>query len=155
MGVVLYRAPNGTDRVGDPEGNADTVYSSWARLFTSGRRSLLDLQLTIRGTVELDTTSSVRYHFGRDAKEQGLGLVLPNPVRDDARLPFSLTENAQVTIEIYSANGAKVETLIDGLKYIPGNYSVALPVPELENGAYVIRMSANDNAYSMKFTVAK
>lgn len=152
LGVVLYRTPNGTDRVGDTE--SDTVYSSWARLFTSGRRSLLDLQLTVRGTVEL-AESSVRYHFGRDAENQGLGNVTPNPVRDDARLPFSLTENAEVTIEIYSSNGAKVETLVDGLKYIPGNYSVPLPVSSLENGAYVVRMSVNDNAYSMKFTITK
>lgn len=152
LGLVLYRQGNGIDRVGDE--STDTVYSSWQRLTFLQRRSLMDMRARVFGTVEL-ADGGVQYQYGHDAADQGLGVLTPNPARVDARLPFALNENAEVTIEIYAINGELVETLIQGLKYIPGNYSVPVPVSEMENGAYVIRMSANDKAYSMKFTVAK
>lgn len=152
LGLVLYRNGNGTDRIGNSD--TDTLASAWQNLFYGGRRSLLDLRLTLVGTVELGE-SGVRYHFGRDAAEQGLGEVTPNPVSTDSRLPFALSEKAHVTIEVYSMSGEKVATLIDNLGYMEGNYSVPLPVSSLENGAYVVRMTANENVYTMKFTVAK
>lgn len=152
LGLVLYRQGNGTDRIGNSD--TDTLSSAWRSLLFGGRPSLLDLRLTVMGTVEL-AESGVRYHFGRDAAEQGLGEVTPNPVSTDSRLPFALSEKAHVTIEIYSMAGEKVATLIDNLGYIEGNYSVPLPVSSLENGAYVVRMTANENVYTMKFTVAK
>lgn len=152
LGLVLYRQSNGTDRIGNPE--TDTLHSSWSNLFFLGRRSLMDIRSLVIGTVELGE-SGVVYHFGRDAAEQGLGQVTPNPVRSDARLPFALNGKSAVTIELYSVAGEKVSTLVDHQPYIGGNYTVPLPVSSLENGTYIVRMSANDNVYTMKFTVAK
>ena len=154
LGLVLFRDGNGTDRLGDE--NSDTVYSAWRGLQFNQRPALLDYRMIVWGTVEVDTgTNSVRYHFGRAADNQGLGNVQPNPAVADARLPFSLTERADVTIEVFGVNGEKVATLVDRKRYIEGNYDVMIPVSEMQNGSYVIRMSANEKAYSMKFTVAK
>lgn len=115
------------------------------------------------GSVELDpedlpkgqVATSVRYHFGYDATEQGLGNVTPNPVRDQAIIPFSLTETANVTVELFSADGQKVSTLINDNKYSQGKYSIKMSAEKLESGSYLVRMSANDKAYSMKLVVTK
>lgn len=100
-------------------------------------------------------SSSVRYHFGYDATEQGLGAVTPNPVREEAIIPFSLTEVANVTVELFKADGQKVATLINDHKYIEGKYSIKMSAEDLESGSYLVRMSANDKSYSMKLIVTK
>ncbi|MCE2503524.1 MAG: T9SS type A sorting domain-containing protein [Chlorobi bacterium] len=112
------------------------------------------------GIAELDATdvpdiSSVRYHFGYDATEQGLGQVAPNPVVEEAIIPFSLTKTSNVTLELYTANGEKVGTLVDNKRYAPGKYSVRIAPEELQSGVYLVRMTADENAYSMKFTVTE
>ena len=104
---------------------------------------------------DLPTFSSVRYHLGMDASDQGLSEVTPNPVRDEAVIPFSITETAVVTVELYNTDGEIVETLLQGKKYIPGSYSITLDANALDNGAYLVRMSANDKNYSTKLVIAK
>jgi hypothetical protein len=149
MGVVMFR-----------QGAQDQMISAWQALQfidnTTGktRRALLDASVRFFGAVEIGP-SSVTYHFGQDASSQGLGTVTPNPVTSNARLPFSLTELANVTVDLYDMNGRQVKNLVTAQRWMPGNYSVALPIDELENGAYLVRMTANDKSYSMKFTVAR
>ena len=104
---------------------------------------------------ELPQTVSVRYHFGVDASDQGLADVTPNPVREEAVIPFMLSESAQVTLELYSADGNKVATLLQDKKYVEGKYTVHLDARDLDNGAYLVRMSANGKNYSSKLIVAK
>lgn len=104
---------------------------------------------------ELPHTQSVRYHFGYDAKDQGLATISPNPVRDIGTIPFSLTETANVTIELYSESGEKVATLLNDVRYISGKYTVELKTEGLESGAYLVRMAANDKNYSTKLVIAK
>ena len=152
LGLVMLRQGNGS---ANGDAATDTIHSGWTNLFLGGRSALLNTRTIVFGTVEIDTSSGVSYHFGRDAENQGLGNITPNPVTVNARLPFSLTEPSSVTIELYTASGELVSTLLENKKYIPGNYSLPLPTDELDNGAYLVRMSANENAYSMKFTVTK
>src|SRR5690606_10978496 len=138
LGVVLYRDP--TQEPLD-DAYADTIMSAWTGALTlSNRPALMNLRMFSWGTVELEeiNTSSVRYHFGYDATEQGLGTVTPNPVRENASVPFSLTELAQVTIDLFDVNGQLVKNMVQDKKFIPGKYSIDLPVDELANGAYVL-----------------
>lgn len=104
---------------------------------------------------ELPQSLSVRYHFGVDASDQGLAEITPNPVREEAVIPFTLSETAQVTVELYTADGRKVETLLQDKKYVAGKYTIHLGAEDLENGAYLVRMAANGKNYSTKFVVAK
>jgi hypothetical protein len=138
--------------------DTNRIYSMGGLTFTlqsNGKQvaAAQDAWIEFFGTAEI--TSGVKYHFGHDASAQGLGTVTPNPVTSNARLPFSLTEIANVTIDLFDMNGRQVKNLVAAQEWVPGNYSVALPVDELQNGTYMVRMTANGKSYSMKFTVAK
>ena len=99
--------------------------------------------------------TSVRYHFGVDAEAQGLKDVTPNPVREEATIPFSLAEKANVTLELYSLDGQKVATLLNNERYVPGKYTAHVNATQLESGSYLVRLSLNEMVYSTKFTVTK
>ncbi|KXK52877.1 MAG: 5'-nucleotidase [Chlorobi bacterium OLB7] len=115
---------------------------------------MVNFDMTWVGTVDL-SASGVQYVLGKDATSQGLGETTPNPVvSNDARLPYSLTEPAHVSIDLYSVSGDHVARLVDD-KFIPGNYTVALPLDNMNNGAYVVRMLANGKAYSSKLSVVR
>lgn len=136
------------------ENDTDRVYSVYSRLSRNNKPSLVNFDVTWVGTVDLSTTG-VQFVLGKDATSQGLGETAPNPVvSDDARLPYSLTEKAHVSIDLYNMSGDHIARLVDD-KFIPGNYTVALPLDKMNNGAYVVRMLANGKAYSSKLSVAR
>lgn len=134
---------------------ADTIISCWRFLSLGGKNVSMNTRVWFFGAVDLQEVSGVKYHFGKDAASQGLGETAPNPVvSNNARLPYSLTEKANVVIDLYNANGDHVANLVDHT-LIPGNYTVALPLDQMNNGAYVVRMLANGKAYSSKLSVAR
>lgn len=150
MGLTIFR-PNG-----EFSADRDTIYSiNRAIVYTINNvryPASQDMWFNFWGKVDL--SAGVQYHFGREASSQGLGAPTPNPVSASSRLPFSLTEIADVTIDLFDVNGNHLRQLVE-TRYVPGNYSIALPVDELGNGTYVARMVAGRNVYSMKINVAK
>lgn len=133
----------------------DTILSAWNYLSLGGKQVSMNLYMRYYGAVDLQEVSGIKYHFGKDATSQGLGETAPNPVvSNDARLPYSLTEKAHVSIDLYNVSGDHIARLVDD-KFIPGNYTVALPLDKMNNGAYVVRMLANGKAYSSKLSVAR
>jgi hypothetical protein len=147
LGAIMYHY---TDSL------TDWIYSGWnGHLFytAKGFPAYLNQWMDFFGTVNI--TSGVQYHFGREADMQGLGNVTPNPVTSNARVPFSLTELSDVTIDLFDVNGRQVKNLVTAHRYVPGNYSVALPVEELQSGTYLIRMTAGSRVYTMKVNVAR
>lgn len=145
MGLVMFR-----------NNEKDTIYSAWTALqFGSGstaRRAIIDINTRYSGTVLL--ASGVKYYYGKDATSQGIGAVTPNPVRESAVIPFSLTERADVKLDLYSATGAYVKSLHTG-HYIAGPYSFEFSTEGLASGTYLVRMTAGDKAYSTKINVVK
>jgi hypothetical protein len=139
------------------ENNMDSIYSAWSALvFGSGvnqRRAISDINMTFAGTVDL-AESGVQYHFGKDASSQGLGNVAPNPMREKGSIAFSLTQHANVRIDLYDVKGELVKNLVDS-RFVEGNYSYDLNTSDLTNGVYLIRMIANDQVYTQKVTVNK
>lgn len=114
--------------------------------------AILDNWFQFYGTVDIN--ASVRYHYGRDAKSAGLSSPTPNPVSSNTRVPFSITEITNVRLELFDINGAHIRTITDQ-RYVPGNYSAELNVDDLDNGTYLVRMTAGESMYSIKVTVAK
>jgi hypothetical protein len=147
FGVVMFR-----------ENNKDSIYSAWGALVfgtpPNQRRAISDVNMTFVGTVELGGTNGVKYHFGKDAKEQGLGSVSPNPVREKSEISFSLTGHENVRIDLYNVKGELVRNLVDN-RFVEGNYSAPLTTGDLANGVYLVRMIAGDQVYTQKLTVSK
>lgn len=138
------------------EAAGKTVVSTW-RLLSYGQApnqqpAILDMDIRVFGVVDL--TSGVRYHFGTEVGGQGVGNVSPNPVVADTRIPFSLTERSNVTLDLFNSGGQHVRTLATG-SYIPGQYSVPVTVGDLENGVYLVRMTAGTKVYTQKIVVSK
>jgi hypothetical protein len=139
------------------QGGADSIFGLAGITYTTtdGKKvaAAKDLYVEYFGVASI--TSSVKYYFGREATMQGLGQVTPNPVASNARLPFSLTEMGNVNIDLFDVNGQLVQNLVAGLQYVPGNYTVDLPVDKLQSGSYLARMTVKGNVYTMKFNVSK
>lgn len=145
FGLVMFR-----------ENNKDSIYSAWRGLVfgtaPNQKRAIVNLNMTFIGTADLN--SGVKYHFGRDAENQGIGSITPNPVRTNTSIPFSLVRASSVKIDLFDSRGELVKTLVDS-RYGKGLYSVDLSTEGMENGVYMVRMVANDNVYTSKISVSR
>ncbi len=152
FGMTLYR----TVATNPSIHYVDSIRTIWSTLIYGTPPDTvtanLDMGFTFAGTVEL--SSGVTYRYGTDATSQGLNAVTPNPARETARVNFSLTEPAPVTLDLYNASGEKIRTLVTA-RYIPGIYSYDLPVSDLQSGTYMVRMTAGEKVYTTKVNVVK
>lgn len=140
-------------------GAMDSVVTIWPTIYFTGsggssdsNAAIMDVGATFKGTVDL--SSGVKYHYGTDAKNQGLTAITPNPARETSRISFELKEVATITLDLFDAQGEKVRTLVTA-RYVPGVYSYDLNVNDLPNGPYLIRLQAGDQIYTQKMNVVK
>lgn len=139
-------------------GTMDSVVTIWPTIYFSGsspsdsNAAIMDIGATFQGTVDL--SSGVKYHFGTDAKNQGLTAIAPNPARETSRISFELKNVSTITLDLFDAQGQKVRTLVTA-RYVPGVYSYDLNVNDLPNGPYLIRLQADDQVYTQKMNVVK
>lgn len=81
--------------------------------------------------------------------------LFPNPARIGSTvLSYSLTENTEVTIDIYNAFGAKIKCIAVGNE-MPGEHVVALDLSAFSNGAYFINLMAGESSQAIRFIVAE
>ncbi len=139
-------------------GTMDSVVTIWPTIYFSSstpgdsNAAIMDIGMTFQGTVDL--SSGVKYHFGTDAKHQGLTAITPNPARETSRISFELKDYSNITLDLFDAQGGKVRTLVTA-RYVPGVYSYDLNVNDLPNGPYMIRLQADDQVYTQKLNVVK
>jgi hypothetical protein len=77
---------------------------------------------------------------------------LPNPFRDAVNIAFSLPESAPVTVEIYSADGRRVQTLANGVMGA-GPHVVTWKLERaVPSGVYFYQVVAGDHRSTGKFT---
>jgi hypothetical protein len=81
--------------------------------------------------------------------------LFPNPARQGATvLNYTLTENADVTIDIYNTFGAKVKSVAVGNEST-GKHEIALDLSAFSNGVYFISLVAGEASQAIKFIVAE
>lgn len=149
LGVIMYRNPtNGADSIYHPNNGRLTF-----TINNRPRSAQFGLwQGAYKGTVDLN--AGVKYHFGTDAKEQGITAISPNPAREAATVNFALKQPASVSLDLYDGNGNLVKHIVES-RYIPGSYSYTLETADLPAGNYLVRLTAGTAGYSGKFTVVK
>lgn len=78
----------------------------------------------------------------------------PNPFSSVTRIPFELTEEAEVELSIWNIVGQKVATLIDEVRKA-GPDEVAWNAADLPSGIYIAQMEVGGSVYIRKMTLIK
>jgi len=79
---------------------------------------------------------------------------VPNPFNPSTQISFSLSEAADVTLEIYNITGQKVATLTTG-RLEAGHHSVAWDGSNAASGIYLYRLEAGDFVDTKKMVLLK
>ena len=84
----------------------------------------------------------------------GINQNYPNPVRDNTRIGFSLSQAGKVVITLYNMLGAPVRTLADEYQST-GYHEVAANLGDLPGGMYIYVMHVGGRQLSKKLLVVK
>ncbi len=103
------------------------------------RRNLVRFPITFSKS----DTASTHVDQGASATQALLLSIHPNPSTDVARATFSLLADSYVHIEILSALGTVVSTVLHD-QFSAGTHTVALPLSALPAGAYRCRLTAGE-----------
>lgn len=82
----------------------------------------------------------------------GVGQNFPNPSRGYTQIPYDLSANAEVTLEVRDLSGKLVASLSEGRK-APGVYRIELNTNELNEGVYFYTLTANGTRITKRMTV--
>ncbi|TGE29124.1 DUF4961 domain-containing protein [Hymenobacter metallicola] len=77
----------------------------------------------------------------------------PNPAASSAQLRYELTTPAAVTVTVQNLLGATVRTVKSGTKQPAGAYQLGLPVQDLANGVYLVRLSTGEQVQTTRLVV--
>jgi hypothetical protein len=80
--------------------------------------------------------------------------VFPNPSQQQGRIRYQLANEANVRLEIFTATGARVQTLVPGIRQKAGQYDYAFPrngTPK--GGTYLVRLTVGDKIHTRKMQV--
>jgi hypothetical protein len=155
---VIWTDPNDTVYIGGP-GWSDTYFKGYiddVRLYT---RAL--------STGEIDSLYheggyvGVEGHPAPTAPKQAVWLLpaRPNPSRTKAEINYQLPKAGPVAIELYNVAGARVVTLVRGLKST-GHHTITWDLKDgaghrVANGVYILRLTSGALSNSIKITVIR
>ena len=89
-----------------------------------------------------------------DFGEMSISEVAPNPVRTTSTININLSQTANITIEMYNAEGKIVATLFDGLAPA-GTKSIEINAAKFNSGAYTLVLRAGQNTITRKVNIVK
>ncbi len=82
--------------------------------------------------------------------------VFPQPAREDAYVSYELKENASVSISVMNSVGEMaILNVVSKESQSAGNYTVSIPVGELSNGIYFVRLETNGAQTVKKLVVIR
>jgi hypothetical protein len=79
--------------------------------------------------------------------------VLPNPVSNNARIAFSVSQNSDLNVEVYNVAGQRV--MNQHSVAVAGSNMLNFNTTALANGMYIVRVNAGNQVGTVKMTVAK
>jgi len=81
--------------------------------------------------------------------------VFPNPVSDMLRVEYGITGNSRVKLDIYSADGKIVKSLINDEPTLTGTYSKSFNISGLKPGVYFARLMAGRYSKTVKVLIER
>ncbi|MCD6322602.1 MAG: T9SS type A sorting domain-containing protein [Clostridiales bacterium] len=101
------------------------------------------------------TETSVWEHTGYIG-ENGfeLKIAYPNPFNPSVTIPYVLSANGNVQIDMYDIAGKKVASMVNEYK-LAGNYNVHFDASNLSSGNYIVKMTFANKTVSQKVALVK
>lgn len=84
-----------------------------------------------------------------------LGQNYPNPFNPVTHIPFTLTENAMVSLEIFNVLGQRVAVLINNEMTTAGRHQVRFEADRLTSGVYIYRLKTGTTYQTGKMMLIK
>ncbi len=84
-----------------------------------------------------------------------LSLMIPNSISRNPVINFTIPYASPVKINLYNANGVKVQTLVDEKNMLPGKYSAEVDIKTLSSGVYFIRLETNTENLTKKLVFVR
>ena len=81
--------------------------------------------------------------------------IIPNPVMRIADIEYKVADHSIITLCIYDAKGAVIDTLVNNARHDPGSYKVQFDSSDVEAGIYFCTIFEDSRKYSTKFIVAE
>lgn len=83
-----------------------------------------------------------------------LGQNFPNPFNPTTRIPFTLQESVEVTLDVFDITGRRVATLVNGF-HTAGTHTVSFDGAGLSSGIYIYRLTAGSRVETRAMTLIK
>jgi hypothetical protein len=79
----------------------------------------------------------------------------PNPFNPSTTIEFSLPQDADISLTVYSITGELITTLINNSSFAKGNYKLTFDASKLASGNYIYVLTNNDLKLSRKMSLIK
>lgn len=83
-----------------------------------------------------------------------LDLAYPNPFNPSATIPYTISSNGVVDINVFDLSGKKVESLVNEFQ-AAGSYDVVFDGSNLSSGNYLVKMTFGDETITRKISLLK
>jgi hypothetical protein len=80
--------------------------------------------------------------------------AFPNPARNHLNIEYSLAAVGEVTVEMFTMSGIRMEALDRGLQG-PGEFKLQWFLPEIPAGMYICRIRQNKETVTEKIIINK
>jgi hypothetical protein len=87
--------------------------------------------------------------------EFALSQNYPNPFNPSTTFEFSLTQDAEISLKVFSVTGELVATLINSAAFSQGSYKVTFDASKLSSGTYIYVLDNGSQQISKKMTLLK
>lgn len=104
------------------------------------------IPLTITGIEKIENTIPEKFNLAQN---------YPNPFNPSTTIEFSLPEDADISLSIYSITGELITTVINNSFFSKGSYKLTFDASKLASGNYIYVLTDNTMRLSRKMTLIK
>lgn len=123
--------------------NHSVVYNQNSGVTTSGIQSVINNLLVSASIQEIENTNNFNIK------------VIPNPVKENVSIEYSLDNASSVQIEIFSLSGELMYKTKEN-NQVSGNHKFTIEEnSKLDNGVYILKLTTSSKTESINFIVEK
>ena len=156
---VIGIAPTGGESIADFSAPLSGLGGGSAVVFASGFLSGDDPAFGLfaalnDGTVLTLETYTMNVDLEYNAQKFELNGLYPNPFNPITNLSFNVSQQSNISLEIYDLLGNKI-TLISNKSYSIGNHTVEINLNKYPSGYYILKLSTENTTQFTKLTLLK